>query len=56
MCINRSYAAGGVCRSPARLDGKTALITGANTGIGRETARDLVMRGDLLVSTLKYRI
>lgn len=34
-----------ICSSTNRLDGKTVIITGANAGIGKETAKDLVSRG-----------
>jgi len=44
FCI-REYFGGGVCSNTKRLDNKTVIITGCNSGIGKETARDLHKRG-----------
>ncbi|KAJ8926906.1 hypothetical protein NQ314_020758 [Rhamnusium bicolor] len=46
-CANETGFA--TCTSVARLDGKTAIVTGSNTGIGKCTVKDFFLR-DLLIN------
>ena len=47
--LNKLYFSGGRCTSTNRLDGKVAIITGSNTGIGYEAALDFAKRGARII-------
>ncbi|KAJ8794560.1 hypothetical protein J1605_018855 [Eschrichtius robustus] len=46
--VCRKMLSSGVCTSTIQLPGKVAVVTGANTGIGKETAKELAQRGKFI--------
>lgn len=42
---SRKFVQGGQFTKPIRIDGKVVIVTGCNTGIGKETVLDLASRG-----------
>lgn len=45
----KKFARGGVCQNRHDMTGKFVIMTGASSGLGKETAKDLLMQGAKVV-------
>ncbi|KAF7700016.1 dehydrogenase/reductase SDR family member 13b.1 [Silurus meridionalis] len=52
----RKIVSGKRCKSKVQLHGKTVIVTGSNTGIGRETAVDLARRGARVILACRSKV